>query len=197
MLFTPRLQEAINLCARLHNGQIRKDIHATPYVSHLFSVMLILHEFTDDEDILIAGLMHDTLEDVPGYSYEKLVEDTNERVAQIVKGVTEELNPNIDPDMQLPWLMRKENYLKNLKVGSIESIFVSLADKTHNIMSILLAVREENTDHLKKFHGSIKNMIWFFEEMEKIATERVPSDNLLLQKMSNSLNELKSKINFN
>ncbi len=195
MLFTENLQRAINLSSRLHREQIRKDIHATPYASHLFSVMIILSSFTEDEDILIAGLMHDTLEDVPGYSYEKLTEDTNERVAEIVKGVTEELNPNLDPDMQLPWLMRKENYIKNLKEGSLESLYVSLADKTHNIMSILLAVKEENTDHLKKFHGSIKNMVWFFDEIEKVAEERLGKENALLINMSNKLQELKNHLN--
>ena len=191
MIFTPRLQEAINLCARLHRDQIRKDFEQTPVITHPFSVMIILSEITNDEDILIAGLMHDTLEDVPKYSYERLVEDTNERVAEIVKGVTEELNPNLLPEEQFPWLRRKENYLNNLKTASIESVIVSVADKTHNIQSMLLGARTHDNTQFEKFKGSIRNTLWFFDEIENIANDRLGKDHILVTKMSQSLHELK------
>lgn len=63
-LLSPRLRCAINAAARAHRDQVRKG-SGIPYVSHVYAVMFLLSQVTDDEDILIAGLLHDTLEDVP------------------------------------------------------------------------------------------------------------------------------------
>ena len=57
MIFTPRLDEAIKLASRLHRDQVRSDSERTPYVSHLMAVASLLSSVTDDEDIVIAGLM--------------------------------------------------------------------------------------------------------------------------------------------
>src|SRR3989344_7317154 len=124
MFLTPRIDEAIRLACRLHSNQIRKDNQQTPYISHLVSVAIMLSEATNDEDIIIAGLMHDTLEDVPHYTYENLIVDCGARVAEIVKHVTEPLDANKLENEQLPWLKRKEEYLKNLRTGGIESAMV-------------------------------------------------------------------------
>ena len=84
MTFSSRLDDAIKLAARLHRDQVRNDNERSPYITHLVSVMVVLSQVTDDEDILVAGIMHDSLEDVPHYTYERLVEDCGERVAKIV-----------------------------------------------------------------------------------------------------------------
>ena len=125
---TPKIISAINLASRLHREHTRKDVDNTPYVSHLFAVAMFLASVTDDEDIIVAGLMHDALEDVADYEYENLLADCGERVANIVAGVTE--------NKTLPYKERKALYLENLKTGSIDSLLVSLADKTHNAMSL-------------------------------------------------------------
>ena len=91
---TPSLDEAIKLASHLHRNQTRNDNNKTPYISHLMSVAMILTHVTDDKDIVIAGLMHDSLEDVPHYTYDMLVEDCGKRVADIVKHVTEPLDAN-------------------------------------------------------------------------------------------------------
>ena len=59
---TPRLQQAITQAATSHDGHYRKG-STKPYVTHVVSVMLIASEYTDDEDILIACLLHDIMED--------------------------------------------------------------------------------------------------------------------------------------
>ncbi len=63
---TQRLREAINMACRLHPNQVRKADEGLPYISRPFSVAWILSSYTDDEDTIIAGLLHDILEDVPG-----------------------------------------------------------------------------------------------------------------------------------
>ena len=135
MNLTPRINNAIKLAAHLHRNQTRKDANKTPYISHLVSVALIVATVTDDEDSIIAGLMHDSLEDVPGYTYDQLVKDCGVRVADIVTHVTEPLDANKQDDEQLPWLERKEAYLSNLRSGGMEAAIVSCADKIHNTES--------------------------------------------------------------
>lgn len=138
-----RYLQAINLASRLHRDQKRHDHEHTPYISHLYAVSYILSKYTRDEDIVIAGLMHDSLEDVPDYTYDKLVLDCGARVADLVLGVTE--------DMSLQYIERKRKYLDKINAGSIECVLISLADKTHNLMS----VREIRPEHNHNGHNMI------------------------------------------
>jgi (p)ppGpp synthase/HD superfamily hydrolase len=186
MQFTPRIDGAIRLAARLHRNQTRKDELKTPYISHLVGVAFLLSEVTTDEDIIIAGLLHDSLEDVPNYTYEKLVVDCGERVASIVRHVTEPLDATKMDEEQLPWLERKEAYLRVLKDGGVESALVSAADKIHNTESFLRSVMEEGEEVLQRFHSSTRNRLWFHEQVLAIVQEKLPEDNALLRRLVTS-----------
>lgn len=192
MNLTPRLDEAVKLASRLHRNQTRKDSVQSPYVSHLVSVAMIISSVTDDEDIIISGLMHDSLEDVPNYTFENLVADCGPRVAEIVKHVTEPLDANKLMEEQLPWLVRQEIYLKNLKEGGIESAIVSSADKIHNTESFLVDIVREDGEFLKKFHSSLRNKVWFYEEVLKTVTEKLGNDHALVLRFSKALQSFKT-----
>lgn len=196
MVFTPRLNEAIKLAAHLHRNQFRNDNNRTPYVTHLISVAFILSEITDDEDIIIAGLMHDSLEDVPGYTYEQLVSDCGKRVADIVSHVTEPLDASKGADEQLPWLVRKEKYLEVLRNGSIESALVSCADKIHNTESFITDIAKEGEVYAARFGSSISNRVWFHEQVLTVVTEKLGSENSLVKKFFASTENFK-KISLN
>lgn len=173
MLLTPRLDEAIKLASRLHHLQSRNDSSQTPYVSHLISVAILVGSVTEDEDTIIAGLMHDSLEDVPGYTFEHLVRDCGEKVAQIVSHVTEPLDANKADEEQLPWLLRKETYLASLRKGGIESALVSSADKIHNTESFLRDFEKEGEAYAMRFGSSIKNRLWFHQEVLSVVAEKL------------------------
>ena len=64
MSLTPRLMRAIDTAAVSHRDHVRKG-SGIPYVAHLYAVMHLVSQATGDEDVLIAALLHDTLEDVP------------------------------------------------------------------------------------------------------------------------------------
>jgi (p)ppGpp synthase/HD superfamily hydrolase len=184
MIFTSRMNEAIKLACHLHRHQMRKDFHSTPYVSHLFSVAMILSTVTDDEDIIIGGLLHDSLEDVPHYTYDNLVEDCGERVASIVKHVTEPLDASKMDNEQLPWLARKDQYLENLKAGGIESAMVSAADKIHNTESFLFDAELSGDAFMLKFSSSLRNKLWFHEQALAIVREKLGNENALVSRLS-------------
>lgn len=187
MLLSPRLDEAIKLASRLHREQFRNDALATPYISHLISVAILVASVTDDEDTIIAGLMHDALEDVPHYSYDQLVLDCGERVAQIVSHVTEPLDANKAEDEQLPWLTRKEAYLEALRGGGVESAIVSLADKIHNTESFLRDFTKEGDNYAVRFHSSIKNRLWFHEQVLVIVEEKLGTQHALVVRFKEAM----------
>lgn len=184
MTLTPRINEAIKLACHLHRNQSRKDDYNTPYVSHLFSVAMILSSVTDDEDIIIAGLMHDSLEDVPSYTYDMLVRDCGTRVAEIVLHVTEPLNANKRDDEQLPWLTRKEKYMETLRLGGVESAMVSAADKIHNTESFIVDAGKSGSAFTSRFTSSLRNKLWFHEQVLEIIKEKLEEGDILIQRLT-------------
>lgn len=192
MILTHRLQEAINEAARLHRGQFRKDALQTPYITHLVGVMILLSSATHDEDILIAGLMHDALEDVPDYAPEHLTEKFGDRVKDIVMGVTEESKLNGDSD--LSWKEVKEAYLANLRQSQEESIMVSLADKIQNTRSLIEMIHTAKGGKLANFGSNHDDRVWFNEEVLKIGEEKLGDDHILVEEFRLETEEMKKAL---
>ncbi|MDD4784791.1 MAG: HD domain-containing protein [Candidatus Pacebacteria bacterium] len=88
MEYTDKIYEAINLVCNLHIHQTRKG-NNTPYVSHCFSVAWIVSNYTNNEDVIVAGLLHDVLEDVPEYTKEQITDQFGINVANLVSNVSE------------------------------------------------------------------------------------------------------------
>ena len=96
MTYSLRLDKALKMVAKLHEHQYRKDTLKTPFIIHPVGVMFILDKYTKDEDVLIAGLFHDVLEDVklPYKEKEELIRSNfGEKVLAIVQGVSENKDP--------------------------------------------------------------------------------------------------------
>jgi (p)ppGpp synthase/HD superfamily hydrolase len=191
MRLTTRINEAILLSSHLHRGQTRHDANQTPYISHLFSVAVLISSVTDDEDIIIAGLLHDSLEDVPGYTYDRLVQDCGKRVAEIVRSVTEPLDANKLQEEQLPWLTRKEQYLRTLEEGDVASAIVSCADKIHNTESYVRGLSAEATEYEKRFTSSAKNRIWFHEQVLTIVEKKLGATHELIIRFKEAMETLR------
>ncbi len=153
----------------------------TPYISHLYGVMYLLSKVTEDEDVLIAGLLHDSLEDVPLYTKEKLIEEFGEKVGAIVSGVTEPLDANKEVDDQKPWLERKEAYLEALKNGPTESALVSLSDKIHNLMSTEYSIETRDALLFQKIEAGFRHQKLFYEKVFEIAKAKLGEDHMLVR----------------
>lgn len=188
MILTHRLQEAINEAARLHRDQIRKDSLKTPYITHLVGVMILISSATHDEDVLVAGLLHDALEDVDGYTPEKLETTFGSRVKNIVLGVTEEFK--LKKEKAPSWKIEKIQYIENLKVAPEESVIVSLADKIQNTRSLIELMRAENSHSLSSFSGNHSERMWFHREVLAIGEERLGPDHILVDELRMELDEM-------
>jgi len=173
MELTEKIQKAIDLASKLHLGQMRKSDKDLPYISHLFSVAWILSNYTDDQDIIVAGLLHDVLEDVKGYCYSDMERDFGTRVAKIVKGVSEDKDPNDEGRKKMPWGECKQKYIAGLETDSRESLLVCAADKIHNLQTMIRHYQERKEDLWTSFSAPKDKQLWFYEEVFKALKSRL------------------------
>jgi len=150
-----------------------------PYVTHLYAAAFLLLDYTDDEDVIIATLLHDTLEDTD-YTIDELQEDFGGRVREIVEAVTE---PKTLEGRKLSWTERKESYIKNLKKGPIEACMVSAADKIHNFRTLVEDYHGSPDRFKQDFGDNFEERIKLYGEMAKVLNNRL--DGTLLIKEFN------------
>ncbi len=176
MKLTKRIQKAINKASVLHNGQKRKG-DGLPFIVHPCSVSIILSSYTDNEDIIIAGLLHDVLEDVSGYSEDDMEKDFGKKIVQIVKGVSEEKSSDLNAlEKKKTWQERKNGYLEKLKHDNYESLMVCAADKIHNISSLIGVYKTQGEGAFSEFNASVKKMVKFYSDVLKILKKRLKDD---------------------
>lgn len=139
MFLTDKIFRAIERATELHDGQTRR-VNGLPYIVHPYAVGFLLAHFSENEDVIIAGLLHDTLEDVPGYTQERLEAEFGPAVARLVSEVTED-NAIYDEHPELPHedriRLKKQDYLERLLDDSEGALMIAAADKICNTRSFL------------------------------------------------------------
>ena len=131
-----RIQLAVEVATKAHEGQFRKT--GEPYIIHPLAVKKILEEWGMDEDTIIAGILHDTVEDT-NLSLEDIRQLFGDTVAFLVDGVTKlstARNGMRDIDTYLP--ETKDNFLRlMIALGDdIRVLIIKLADRLHNIRTL-------------------------------------------------------------
>lgn len=175
MLFTAKIQKAIRRASLLHEGQKRK-CDGSPYITHLFGVALILSHYVSDEDVVVAGILHDVLEDVPTEKYDgaKMQKEFGNRIYAIVKEVTEDKDPEEDrTKSEVLWIKRKQRYIDNLKNDSHEALLVAAADKIHNLLSMLESYEKYGEEIWQHFKAPRDRRIWFYREVFAVISARL------------------------
>jgi (p)ppGpp synthase/HD superfamily hydrolase len=156
----PRFLRAFQFAANMHAGQARKA-STIPYVAHLMGVASLVLEAGGDEDLAIAALLHDVVEDCGGAPMlSKIRRKFGSRVAKIVEGCTD-----TDQYPKPPWRQRKEDYLDHLKGADAETRLVSAADKLNNVRSILCDYREIGEFVWERFNGGREGTLWYYRAL--------------------------------
>ena len=189
--YTERLDSALRKAAWAHEKaeQHRKGSDI-PYIIHPVGVMMIASNVTDDEDTLIACLLHDVLEDVDSsiYSEADMREDFGDRVVSIVLDVTK------DSD-EKDWHARSKAYLHHLEhEASDEAVIVSASDKIHNLKSILTDHATHGDDLWERFTTkSSSDQLWWYESILDVITKRnVPAG--LRDQLAEQVNILRTRL---
>ena len=131
-----RIDRAIAVAKKAHDGQFRKT--GEPYIIHPLAVKKILEEWGMDEDTVIAGVLHDTVEDT-SLTLDDIRKEFGESVAFLVDGVTKLSTARTgmrDIDTYLP--ATKDNFLRlMIALGDdIRVLIIKLADRLHNIRTL-------------------------------------------------------------
>jgi (p)ppGpp synthase/HD superfamily hydrolase len=136
--WSPALESALRWAAHGHEGQVRKG-SPVPYVEHPMAVAMILDRAEFSEDVIIAGLLHDLVEDTD-VTLDDIRSRFGEAVAETVAGCTEVKRDATGA--KRPWADRKRDHLETLKSATLATKAVILADKLHNLASIALDLEE-------------------------------------------------------
>lgn len=188
MRYSYAIEQAIRAAAVLHKDQVRKGSVPYPYITHLFAVAMIVADYTDNEDAVVAALLHDTLEDTD-YTLEELTEDFGGPVAEIVRTLTE---PSARSTEYPNPAARKKQYLKQLKGGNADSLIVVAADKIHNMRSMVEEYYEDHTRFLADFGGAIDDRLRFYQELSNILNRNLK--NAILSEFNSVFTEYKQFI---
>lgn len=171
------------MAAHAHAAQTRKASD-TPYIIHPYAVMLLVNEETDDEDTLVAALFHDIIEDAPHvYSERQMRQDYGSRVVRIVRGVTHN-------DTISDWHERCRDYIAALREAPLESVVVSAADKTHNLMSTLDDYHIIGDEVWKRFRTGKADQLWWYASVLDVVRQRLPESPLTTE-LSRRVDELR------
>ena len=147
------IEKAFQFALNKHEGQYRKGTNI-PYITHPFAVAMILkhHEYSDD--VVAAGLLHDTLEDTETTEQE-VMEQFGETVLELVRGASEE-------DKTLSWEERKRHTIETLPLNNMDQLAVIVADKLHNLRSIQEEIDKTGDAVWGRFNRGKREQSWYY-----------------------------------
>lgn len=168
-MLSRRFAQAVDFAVTAHGDQTRKG-GSIPYVAHLLAVAGLVLEAGGDEDLAIAGLLHDTIEDTTTTAAD-IAACFGRRIASVVEGCTD-----TDEQPKPPWRDRKERYLSRLAdpATSLDVLLVSRADKLHNARSMLLGFRAVGDGFWDRFRAGPAEQLWYTTSVVAIFAERLP-----------------------
>jgi (p)ppGpp synthase/HD superfamily hydrolase len=158
-LLTPRLEQALRYAALGHRGQVRRT-GELPYFEHVVAVAWILDRAGFDEDVVIAGLLHDLVEDTATTPQD--IESRFGRVVADLVGYCSEQKTDAE-GRKRPWIDRKRDHLACMARAPVEARAVVLADKIHNLISIDIDLRE-GRPVWSQFHADRASVLLYYRQ---------------------------------
>jgi len=165
-----RIFQAIEFATKAHTGQFRKGTKV-PYIVHPLGVSKILIEAGCSDDVVVAGLLHDTVED-SSTSIDDIRRDFGEEVARLVEGASE-------PNKSDPWENRKRHTIDLLETAPMDAVYVSLADKLANIRDICADYEKLGDDIFLRFNRPKEKQEWYYRALADVFSKRIVDEPFL------------------
>ena len=182
-----RFLEALAYATKLHAQQARKGTRV-PYVAHLLGVASIVLAEGGDEDMAIAALLHDAVEDQGGKPTLREIERRfGVRVAKLVDACTD-----ADSVPKPPWKDRKTRYIEAVRHEPADARLISAADKLHNARDILADYRQHGEQVWKRFRGGREGTLWYYRAL--VEAFRAAGGNRLVNELDRVVSELESLV---
>lgn len=147
------IEKALKIAAKAHKNQYRKGSDI-PYVTHPVAVGMILLKAGYNDELVAAGILHDTVEDTE-LTLDDLERLFGKNIADIVAGCSE-------PDKSLSWEQRKEHTIEYLKTAPEDIRVVACADKLHNIQSIASDIEQYGDKVWERFKRGKEQQEWYY-----------------------------------
>ncbi len=190
MIYTQKIQHAIRFAIKTHEiyqKQKRKG-KDVPYITHPLTVGLILAKAGANEDVIIAGILHDAIEDsieAKKPLMPTLIEERfGKEVFDLVMSVTEQ-------DKDLSWEVRKAEALEHIKSFSYDSLMLKSADLVSNTREILSDYEKDRDAMFSKFNAPKEKIIKTYTNAMDAILEKWP-DNPLTPDLSDSVEKFNS-----
>jgi len=159
--------DAIEYAARAHRDHFRKGTKI-PYIAHLISVAKILIEYECAEAVIVAGLLHDTVEDT-SITLEDIRRSFGEEVARLVEAASE-------PDRSETWENRKRHTIEYLKTAPMDALLLCCADKLDNIRSIKEDYERFGESVWKRFRRAKDAQEWYYSALADLFLRRAEGE---------------------
>ena len=190
-VLTDRFDRALLYATHVHGGQVRKGT-PIPYIAHLLAVAATVLEYDGSEDMAIAALLHDAVEDQGGEP--RLSDIRNrfgDRVADIVRSCSDTVVNSSAGQQKEDWHTRKKRYVEHLNLVDQDTLLVSLSDKIHNARSILRDLRKPEIGKAvwDRFRNSRKDTLWYYRELAKSFKKRLRDQSAKMQ-LADELSEI-------
>jgi (p)ppGpp synthase/HD superfamily hydrolase len=206
--YSERLDRALVLAAAVHEVQVRKGT-SVPYIIHPYQVALILDRHGWPEDVVVAGALHDVLEDAkcekpefrkrlrtvcPGLTGAPEDEDGFRRalgehirdafggpVLEFVSHVTED--KKTEQGERRPWKTRKLEQLESVKKAGREVAALKAADVLHNARSIARDLRATGVGVMARFNAPPDDVLWHYRSMAELVGHALGTDDPLAREL--------------
>lgn len=164
------IQKGELFATEAHKGQTRKT-SGEPYIGHPYLVAKILQDAGMPPEVIVAGLLHDTVEDTD-VTIEDIQKEFGDEVAALVAYNTEEKDHS--------WEERKEHTIEQLKTGSLHQKALVVSDKYANLLELIRNYSEIGDAIWNSFKRGKQQQYWYFSGVaasgkKNIALEEIPT----------------------
>ncbi|MGB0386329.1 MAG: HD domain-containing protein [Ardenticatenaceae bacterium] len=164
------LFQAIELATKAHSGQLRKA-SGIPYIYHPLSVAKILINHGCAETLVVAAILHDTVEDT-AVTHDDIRQLFGLQVASLVEAASE-------PDKLAKWETRKQHTIAFLEEAPMDVLLVVCADKLDNARSIKEDLARQGDELWTAFSRSKAHQRWYYQALVEVFTRRADSEPLI------------------
>ena len=172
--YSDRINHAFAFAAKHHDRQVRKGTRL-PYLTHPANVAVILTRYGQDEQTIVAGILHDVIEDCvrDGYTRDTLEQRIGDKFGpDVLETVLAVTHRQVDEEgVELSSEERKDDYLARLAAASDRARWVCAADKIHNGSSIVADLRrtlDPDTVWSRFSVGRLGTVRWYRRVYERL-----------------------------
>lgn len=148
-----QLNEAIEFAVQKHSGQFRKAT-TIPYILHPLEVLQILYSMRADTNLMIAGVLHDTVEDT---------DTTLDEIRELFGVDVAELVASNSEDKSKSWIERKQHTIDELSNSDERVKMLIMADKLSNIRSISIDYNNIGDKLWERFNAPKEKQAWYYD----------------------------------